>query len=161
ATFGVTVNGATQLVLAGTLGADGDSATTATVAPTSVPTSTTIAFHAHDHAGNTCADPEPYDVVYDGCDLAVTSPLGPVPSDADGDPANGTQVDVSLAIDPACAGQTLVSSCGLDNPSTTVAADGSAQLRVNWCGADPCEHTAGCTFTVTNASGVSTSAGAE
>ncbi|MCB9559537.1 MAG: VCBS repeat-containing protein [Kofleriaceae bacterium] len=158
AQFVVTVDG-TPTTLAGTdVDAGGDSAVDATIDPASTPSTATIAFATRDHAGNACAVDATYDVVYDGCDISVVSPTGVVTADADGDAGNGVQVDFGLVVDTACAGQTVTSDCGLDNPSATVAVDGTVTVRANWCGEASCDVTDTCTFTVSNPAGIETSA---
>jgi hypothetical protein len=99
-------------------------------------------------------------VVYNGCAIGIVAPTGPVTADANHDPADGAQVSLTVQVDPACDGQTITTSCGLDSPSTSVAGNGSASLLVDWCGVDPCELTAPCTLTVTDLAGVATSVSA-
>ncbi len=128
--------------------------------PSSTPSTVAIAFSTQDHAGNSCAIVDMYPVVYDGCDIAVVSPTAVVTADADGDTSNGIQLDIGLQVDTACAGRTVASDCGLDNPIGVVAADGTVTLRAGWCAGATCDVTDSCTFSVTNLAGIDTSAGA-
>ncbi len=161
ASFEVTVDGAATTIDGSPLTADGNTSAAATIDPDDVPAVATVELSATDHAGNACAVTEQYDVVYDGCSITVVSPSGTVTQDADGDGANGAQVEVELDVDPACAGQTVTSDCGLDDPSGTVAGDGSLTLEVDWCGTTPCDQQDSCTFTVTSPAGIETSAGVD
>ena len=98
--------------------------------------------------------------MYNGCDIAVIAPLAPVTRDADGSPADGSQVDVTLAVAPACVGRLVTSTCGSNSPSGGVAANGQVTLRVDICATSPCRAAATCTFAVTTAGGVGTQAAA-
>lgn len=159
-TFVVTIDGV-ETILAGTaVDVDGQTTAAATIDPARVPAIAEIEVSTQDHAGNGCAITEDYDVVYDGCDITVVSPTGVVTVDADGDPSNGVQVEVELQVDPACAGQTVTSECGLDDPSGTVAGDGSLTLEVDWCATSPCDVQQSCTFMVTSPDDIETSVGA-
>ena len=140
--------------------ATGTTAGTTTLAPATTPATFMFELDARDHAGNTCSTTTAYDVAFDGCAIAVVSPVLPVTADADLDASNGSQLDVVLAVDPACAGRTVTSSCGINSPTGTVAGDGSLSLRVDACATSPCQTTDACTFTLTNAIGVQTSVGA-
>ena len=158
ASFRVTVDGTTETLVGSDVDADGLSTVATTIDPATTPTTATIEFVTQDHAGNECAVTETYDVVYEGCDIAVVAPTGTTNVDADGDTSNGVQVDVELDVDVACAGQTVTSSCGLDDPSGIVGAGGDLTLRVEWCATSPCDVTDTCTFTVTSPAGIETSA---
>lgn len=132
----------------------------ATLDPFATPATYEIALTMRDHAGNSCMAVASYEVVYDGCAIAVTAPSAPVTRDADGSAGNGSQVDVTLAVAPACAGQTVTGQCGTEPASAAVAPDGGALLRVEVCAASPCEAEALCTFTVTSDVGIETAASA-
>jgi hypothetical protein len=158
ATFAVTVDGVETVLAGSPVTASGVSSAQATFAPATVPASAQIRLTGRDHADNECEVVEPYPIVYDGCAIAVAAPTGTVTSDADGDPDNGAQVAVTLQVDPACAGQTVTSLCGLNDPAGPVAGDGSLTLVVDWCGAVPCDREASCTFSVTSPDGITTTA---
>lgn len=130
---------------------DGKAGGLATIAAT--PGAVAFEFTARDHAQNTCTVNETYNVVLDGCDLVVTSPVTTVTTDASA--AAGSQLDVLLQVSQACAGRTVTSDCG-DNPSGIVAADGSLTLQPTLCATSPCEISEACTFTVSTADGVVT-----
>jgi hypothetical protein len=93
-----------------------------------------------------------------GCTVHVTSPTAPVTRDADDTSANGSQVDVALAVGPACVGRTVTSRCGASSPSGVVQSDGSVALRTNICVTSPCQAEVDCTFRVIDAIGVETRA---
>ncbi len=139
------------------VGTDGTAGGVTTIDP-DIASSFSFVFGSRDHAHNTCTVVESYDVVLDGCAIAITSPTQPVTVDADGNAANGTQVDVDVQVATACAGRTVTSTCGLDNPSATVPADGQLTLRTQWCTTSPCEQSDLCTVTVSNDAGIVTSA---
>ena len=152
-------SGAPIVVAASDTDADGTSTAAAVLDPAVTPATFDFELVMRDHAGNTCTSPVSYDVVYNGCDIAVVSPLAPVTSDADGSSANGSQVDVTLAVAPACVGRTVTSACGMNSPSGVVAANGRVTLRVDICATSPCRVEATCTFGVSTASGVATQVG--
>ncbi|MGN6107027.1 MAG: hypothetical protein ACTHU0_18115, partial [Kofleriaceae bacterium] len=137
---------------------DGHATGTATLAPPTTPASYQLSLTARDHAGNPCAATHEYDVVYDGCAIAIASPTAPVTADANGVPGDGSQVDIALQIDPACAGRLVTSTCGTDSPSGVVPATGALTLRATVCATSPCEIAAPCAFHVTNGAGISTTA---
>jgi hypothetical protein len=160
ASFEVTVDGDTVAVAAPALDADGATSADATFAPAMAPATVALAFATQDHAGNACEVTRQYGVVYDGCDITVVAPTTTQTVDADGDDTNGVQVEVELAIDPACAGRPVTSDCGLDDPTGTVAVDGTATLTVDWCAGASCDVTAECTFSVSSPDDIQTSTGA-
>jgi len=149
-------SGAPIDVAASDTDADGTSTAAAVLDPVAVPATFDFELTMRDHAGNTCTAPVTYDVVYNGCEIAVVSPLAPVTSDADGSSANGSQVDITLAVTPACVGRTVTSACGANSPSGVVGANGQVTLRADICATSPCRVEATCTFGVTTASGVAT-----
>jgi hypothetical protein len=154
-TLELVADGGAPVAIATTpVGADGGSTGQATLAPP--PAAFSLALSARDHAGNTCTAAHAFEVVLDGCDLAIVSPTGPVTSDADGNPGNGTQVDLELFVSPACAGQTVFGVCGLGSPSGIVSPTGEVSLRVDLCSTSPCEIAAPCSFEVTTPDGVTT-----
>jgi hypothetical protein len=157
--FVVTVDGASTTLAGTEVDVIEESSVDVTIDPADTPTTATIAFSTQDHAGNGCAVEEDYDVVFDGCDIAVTSPTSTVTVDADAG-ASGIQVDIGLAVSTACAGRTVASDCGLNNPTGVVAGDGTVSLRANWCVANVCDVSDDCVFSVTNTAGIDTSAGA-
>jgi hypothetical protein len=132
----------------------------ATLEPAGTPATYELALTMRDHAGNSCMAVASYDVVLDGCAIAVTAPSAPVTRDADGSAGNGSQVDVALAVAPSCAGQTVTGQCGAAQASAAVALDGGASLRLDVCATSPCEIDASCTFAVTSAVGIETEASA-
>jgi len=140
--------------------ADGTSTAAAVLAPAVTPATFNFELTMRDHAGNLCTSPVTYDVVYNGCELAVVSPLAPVTSDADGSGANGSQVDITLVVSPACVGRTVTSVCGANSPSGGVGTNGQVTLRADICATSPCRVEATCSFGVTTASGVATQAAA-
>jgi hypothetical protein len=158
ARFVVTVDGAATTIDGSPLTADGTTSAAADLAPAATPATASIRLTTQDHAGNACDVAEAYDIVYDGCAIAVVAPSGTVTADADGDPVNGAQIDVVLAVDTACAGQVVTSACGLDDPSGVVADDGTLTLTVDWCATTPCDRQDTCTFTVTSPAGIETQA---
>jgi hypothetical protein len=113
-----------------------------------------------DHAGNRCLSAVTYDVAYTGCAIAVTSPTAPVTRDADGNAANGSQADVTLAVGSDCVGRSVTPTCGLNSPSGVVGADGLVTLRTNICATSPCRIQEDCTFRVSNVIGIESSASA-
>jgi hypothetical protein len=151
-------DGAAIRVPASDAGDDGTSTAMATLDPVATPATFEIALTMRDHAGNSCMALAGYQVVYDGCAIAVTAPSAPVTRDADGSAENGSQVDVALAVDPACAGQTATGHCGATPASGAVEPDGALVLRVEVCPTSPCEADASCTFAVTSAAGIQTEA---
>ncbi|MCE9575553.1 MAG: hypothetical protein K8W52_20545 [Deltaproteobacteria bacterium] len=138
-----------------------DSSTTAvTFAPATTPATYGLELAASDHAGNPCTPPhEDYRVVYDGCDIAVTAPPAPVTVDADASAANGAQLDAALTIATACAGRTVTTDCGAQPSTAIVPADGLLTMRLTACATEPCELSEACTFRVSTADGIETSAG--
>jgi hypothetical protein len=138
----------------------GATAVASTLAPASTPATYAIELRTHDHAGNACtAAHQEYRVVYDGCDLVVTAPTGPVTADADATPGNGAQFDASVTVAPMCAGRTVTTDCGATTATATVPADGALTMRLTACTSEPCELTEACTFKVTTTDGIQTSAG--
>jgi len=143
--------GAPAALGSGAIGADGTSALSATLP--AVHASYDVAATLDDHAGNACATHASYAVVLDGCELAVTAPLATVTQDADGNPANGAQVDVSLSVAPACVGRLVTSTCGLNGPSGFVSPQGTITLRAQLCAQSPCHARSLCAFQVTKLGG--------
>jgi hypothetical protein len=157
ASFTITPDSGGAMTLAGSLvDAAGESAVAATLAPPTTPAMTTIAINGQDHAGNTCASSATYAIVYAGCDLQVTAPTGPVTVDADGNRANGAQLDLGLAVGAACVGRTVTTDCGSNHPSGVVPVGGQLALRVDVCATSPCEAQTTCTARVTTIDGVET-----
>jgi hypothetical protein len=114
-----------------------------------------------DRAGNSCVSPQSYEVEYNGCSIRVTGPTAAVKVDADGIPGNGSQLDVQLAVDAACVGRMVTSTCGLNNPQGVVPSGGVVALRVTMCGTSPCEtQPTSCRFTVSTPANVQTRAAA-
>lgn len=157
--FVVTVDGTPTTVAGTDVDVLDESSADVTIDPDDTPTTATIEFATQDHAANGCAVEETYEVVFDGCDIAVTSPTSTVTVDADAG-ASGVQVDIGLAVSTACAGRTVAADCGLDNPTGVVAGDGTVSLRADWCVASVCDVSDDCVFSVTNTAGIDTSAGA-
>lgn len=149
--------GAATAVSTTKIDASGQSGGFVTLAPPSSPAVFTFDFTARDHAANTCALTENYNVVLDGCDLVVTSPLVVTADAAPG--VAGSQIDVALQVSAACVGRTVTSNCG-DDPSGVVAADGTLTLRPTFCVGSPCETSELCTFTVSTPDGVETNTSA-
>jgi len=158
ATFVVTVDGTDTTLPPVVLDASGVAAAAATVDPATTPATATVAVTARDHAGNPCELTQDYDVVYEGCDIAVMAPTAVVTDDADGNPGNGVQVDIDLQISTDCAGRPVTSDCGLNDPSGTVAGNGTVTLTADWCTTSPCDVQRTCTFSVTSAADIETSA---
>jgi hypothetical protein len=140
--------------------AQGTSTANVTLDPAATPATFQLTLAARDRAGNLCTRTRPYDVVYDGCSIEVIAPTAPVTVDADGVAGNGSQVDIQLAIDPACIGRTVTSTCGANSPAGVVPASGPLTLRADLCGSSPCEAQATCTFRVSSPAGVETQASA-
>jgi hypothetical protein len=142
--------------------AQGLSTGAVTLAPPSpmMPAPFELEIATQDRAGNPCVTTRPYEVVYDGCPIQVLGPTATVTADADGNAANGSQVDVQLDVAPLCAGRTVTSTCGLNSPQGVVPSSGPLTLRVDLCGSSPCETSAACTFRVASAAGVQTQASA-
>jgi len=151
-------DGASITVAAADVDGTGTSTAAASVPLAPIPAVLDVSFAMHDHAGNLCTATATYGVVYKGCAIAVTSPSAPVTHDLDGNGANGSQVDVTLAVDPACAGRTVTSTCGSSSPSGTVGPDGLVTLRADICATSPCQIEVGCAFRVTAPSGLETEA---
>ncbi len=162
ATLTVIAPDGSRSALPSVIGEDGSATTPVTFAPATTPATYGLELAARDHAGNTCAPPhQDYRVVYDGCDIAVTAPTAPVTLDADGAASNGAQLDAALTIAPACAGRTVTTDCGAQPSTAIVPPDGLLTMRLTACATEPCELRETCTFRVTNADGVETSAGLE
>ncbi|MCX5742682.1 MAG: integrin alpha [Proteobacteria bacterium] len=152
-----TTVGGSPVVATGTLAGDGTGVATITLPATSG-VSYDVRLATQDHALNPCEVTHAYTVVLDGCDLAITAPTTPVTIDADGNAANGAQVDVGVTVGAACVGRTVTSTCGSNSPSGVVPAGGALTLRATVCTSSPCEATTPCTVAVTTASGVPTTA---
>ncbi|MGE0868670.1 MAG: integrin alpha [Kofleriaceae bacterium] len=150
--------GTTTAVTASAVDATGNTIAAAALAPEATPAIFVFELNTQDHAGNACTSVQPYQVIYDGCEIAITSPIGAVTSDADANPTNGSQVDVGVHVSSACVGRTVTSTCGSNSPSETVPASGALTLRVDACATSPCEAMVPCTVRVTTESGVETQA---
>jgi len=160
ASFVITAPGGTMTTLTGTaIDAGGASTAAASFDPDTTPADFGVRFAAEDHAGNTCATMHTYRVVYDGCPIVVTAPLGPLTTDADGDPSNGAQVDVVLDVADECIGRMVTTDCGATDPGAVVGAGGVTTVRATVCDGLPCEATETCTARVTSADGIETTAG--
>lgn len=160
ARFVVTAPGGTMTTLTGSaVDAGGASTADASFNPATPPADFGVAFSTIDHAGNACSASTTYRVVYNGCPIVVTAPTTTVTTDADGNAANGAQVDVVLDVDDACIGRMVTSDCGSNDPGATVGGGGAATLRASVCGAVPCESSELCTVRVTSADGIQTTAG--
>jgi hypothetical protein len=92
-----------------------------------------------------------------GCAIEIVSPTAPVTADA-APAVPGSQVDIELAVAPACAGRMVTSTCGANSPQGVVPASGRLTLRADLCGSSPCELRQACTFRVTSPEGVPTQA---
>ncbi|MBK9034451.1 MAG: hypothetical protein IPL61_24820 [Myxococcales bacterium] len=159
ASFAITDPGGNTVALVGTdLSAAGDSTAAATFDPATSPADYSIRFAAVDHANNSCQIDQAYRVVLAGCTLTVTAPTGTVTTDADGDPANGAQIDIA-ASSPACAGRVVTSDCGDNDPGGTFDGAGAAVLRATVCATVPCETSELCTLRTTSIDGIETTAG--
>ncbi len=152
----ITSDAGSEMVAMTPVDAQGMSTAAVTLHPPATPATFQLALSARDRAGNLCARTRAYDVVYDGCPIEVIAPTAPVTADADGAAGNGSQVDIQLAVDPLCIGQTVTSTCGANSPQGVVPASGPLTLRADLCGASPCEAQATCTFRVSSPEGVQT-----
>jgi hypothetical protein len=161
ATFTVIAPDGNHTDLPGTaIDAGGTSTVPATLAPATTPAAYSIELRASDHAGNPCTPAhDDYSVVYNGCGITVVAPTGPVTHDVDSNPANGAQLDATLTVDTACAGQTVTTDCGVGTTMAPVPASGNLTMRLTACTTDPCMASEACTFKVTSPAGVQTSAG--
>ncbi|MBZ0231870.1 MAG: hypothetical protein K8M05_05925 [Deltaproteobacteria bacterium] len=157
--FVITAPGGGISTLTGTVDAAGDSTADASFNPATPPADFGVTFTTIDHAGNPCTASTTYRVVYDGCPIVVTAPTSTVTTDADGNAANGAQVDIVLDVDDECIGRTVTSDCGDNDPGATVGAGGAATLRADVCDSVPCESSETCTVRVTSADGIETTAG--
>lgn len=140
--------------------AGGASTASASFPPAAMPAEYALVLVMRDHAGNVCTTTGTYDVVYSGCAIAVTSPAAPVTHDVDGTSGNGLQADITLAVDPACAGRMVTAACGASSPSGIVDPGGSVTLRADICAISPCRTEVDCTFQVSDAIGIPTAASA-
>lgn len=150
--------GAPMNVAASAVDATGATAAAATLMPATTPATFELALATQDHAGNRCTSTQAFDVIYDGCDIAVTAPTSAVTVDADTNPGNGSQADITLQVASACVGRSVTSTCGTNSPGGIVPIGGQLTLRADICTTSPCEASALCTFRVTTAAGVQTSA---
>jgi hypothetical protein len=114
-----------------------------------------VALTMRDHAGNVCASDVTYDVKTTGCDIAVTSPTT-ITSDADGNPGNGAQANVTVQVSPQCAGQKISGTCGLSEPSSFAGTNGLVTFTTELCAVSPCKVETTCVFHVTAMNGVDT-----
>ncbi|HEX2687646.1 MAG TPA: hypothetical protein VHN14_13565 [Kofleriaceae bacterium] len=140
----------------------GGLSTASVLLPGTTPARYAFVLTMRDHAGNVCTTTATYAVDYDdrGCAITVTSPTAPVTHDADGDGTNGSQVDITLAVDPACADLPVTSTCGPDSTIGIVGQDGSLTLPTEICTTSPCQTDVSCTFQVTDPIGIVTRAAA-
>jgi hypothetical protein len=153
--------GAAIALPAAPLDATGATRAQATLAPATTPAGYAVALTARDRVGNACTRTAAYEVVYGGCEIDVVAPVGPVTADADGDPGNGSQLDVRLAVGAGCVGRAVTSVCGGNDPGGVVPASGVLALRVDACATSPCERAVPCAFRVSTPGGVATTAAAE
>ena len=161
ATFTITAPGGMTTTAVGTdLSSSGDSTADATFDPATSPATYGVRFATRDHADNLCEVTESYRVVLAGCTLTVTAPTATVTTDADGDSSNGAQVDV-VVTSPACAGRTVTSDCGDNDPGTMLDGAGAGTLRATVCDGVPCESSELCTLRVTSSDGIETTAGVD
>jgi hypothetical protein len=118
-----------------------------------------FAFEVTDWAGNVCRAAHVAEVLMGGCAIAHVAPTELVVADAD--PAtDGLQADVVVEVDPACAGRTVETSCGVLPVSAVVPADGVATLRVTLDQATAAEGSRACSTTIVSAAAEVTSAAA-
>ncbi|MBA2539037.1 MAG: hypothetical protein H0V17_05330 [Deltaproteobacteria bacterium] len=146
------LGGSATAVVTTKIDSDGRAGGFTTLNPPSTPVTFTFEFTALDHAQNECVATEDYIVTFDTCDLVVTAPTAAVTADADDNPANGSQVDITVQGSAECVGQTVTSTCGTNQPSGVVPAGGLLTLRADWCATSPCEQTASCTLSISGAS---------
>ena len=158
--FVITAPGGGVTTLVGTVDGAGASTADASFNPATPPADFGVEFATIDHAGNPCSAATTYRVVYNGCPIVVTAPTTTVSVDADGNAANGAQIDVVLDVDDACIGRTVTSDCGSNDVGGVVGAGGALTLRANVCSGLPCESTELCTVRVTSTDGIETTAGA-
>ena len=159
ATIVVTAPGGATETVSGTVGTSGAFVADVTFDPATPPADFEVAFSTRDHAGNPCELAPTYRVVYAGCPIVVTAPVTTVTTDADGNGANGAQVDLVLDIDEACVGRPVTSDCGSNDVGGTVGSGGATTLRADVCGGVPCESSELCTVRVTSLDGIETTAG--
>ena len=161
ATFTITAPGGMTTTAIGTdLSSTGDSTADATFDPATSPATYGVRFATRDHADNQCETTQSYRVVLAGCTLTVTAPTATVTADADGDSSNGAQVDVVVS-SPECAGRTVTSDCGSDDPGAMLDGAGAGTLRATMCDSAPCESSELCTLRVTSSDGIETTAGVD
>ncbi len=141
--------GSATAVASSTIDSDGRAGGFTTL---TTPSTFTFEFTASDHAQNVCTAIEDYVVTFDTCDLVITAPTAPLTADADGNPANGSQVDITVQGSAECVGQTVTSDCGTNQPTGVIPAGGELTLRADWCATSPCEQTATCTLSVSGTS---------
>ncbi len=118
----------------------------------------TITATVSDAAQNECVASTSNNHVASGCSISFTSPTAPITTDSNNDATDGLQGILEVDVDPACAGQTVTTTCG-DGMSTAVVPNGGGvtQLNVTWCGNAQCEVTQTCTTSVTSVDGFPTS----
>jgi hypothetical protein len=114
-----------------------------------------IGFSVADRAGNLCTAENTVTVDIEGCAIMLEAPLDTVTIDANfGLP--GLQVDVLVSVDPSCAGQDVVASCG-GGATETLPSNGRATLQVTVDGSADAEGSELCNATVIDQSGIPTS----
>ncbi|HEX4421791.1 MAG TPA: hypothetical protein VH165_27960 [Kofleriaceae bacterium] len=133
--------------------ANGTTTTMVTLIPGSAPSMYEIDLQMRDHAGNTCAIMQPYDVEPKGCDIQVVSPTTTVTQDAD-PIQDGVQVDIELKVSKACVSRMVSATCDHGSPSSFPDSTGIVHLTETVCQTEPCHAQDACTFHVTRANGV-------
>jgi hypothetical protein len=131
------------------------STVTATLAPLTSPATYEFSLVARDHAGNTCTFDGEYFAVTDGCEIALT-PMATVTADANANGADGSQVDLQITADPACAGRPVIATCA-GTTTAPLPASGMLTIRTTICASSPCEVQHACSATITTAAGRATS----
>jgi hypothetical protein len=146
----------TSTVTPGTNVSGNTSTVTPTLAPTTSPATYEFSLLARDHAGNTCAYDAEYFAVTDGCEIEIVAPTATVTTDANGNAADGSQVDLQITADPACAGRTVTATCA-GSATAPLPVDGMLTLRTTICASAPCEIQRACSATITTEAGRATS----
>lgn len=113
----------------------------------------TLGATVSDHAGNPCDAQSDLRVVYGGCAITATS----APTNTDADPStSGVQVNATVTVDEACVGRAITSDCGSNDPGGI--ATGNDVFGITVCANSSCETSQNCTFRVTTAGGIETTA---
>ncbi|HEY5920715.1 MAG TPA: hypothetical protein VIV11_03550 [Kofleriaceae bacterium] len=146
----------TSTTTPGTNVAANASTATVTLAPSTSPATYEFALLARDHAGNACTAEAEYFAVTDGCDIAIAAPIATVITDANANGVDGSQVDLEIIADPACAGQPVTATCA-GSTTAPLPVSGTLTLRTTICAASPCELERACSATIVNAAGRATS----